>query len=241
MLLVVLAVLALSTAGFALKHTTQPAPYNGPQAQPFHEDHQVYPQVAFIGDSYTAGSDVGGRGVAGWPALLTAKHRWSPHVVAAGGSGYVVGGTASLPFAAQLPNAVAVKPQLLIVWASRNDIPKGVPAIGEAAGSLFADIKHQLPATKVVVIGPAWINSEVPAVFYAARDAERTAAQRAGFPFVDPLAEGWFSGQAANFIGGGTDKVHPTSEGHRYLAGLIDNDLRRLGVAKLPTPPQTIG
>jgi hypothetical protein len=37
--------------------------------------------------------------------------------------------------------------------------------------------------------------------------------------FVDPLAQGWFAGATAELID--PDQVHPTAEGHRYLADLI--------------------
>jgi lysophospholipase L1-like esterase len=46
---------------------------------------------------------------------------------------------------------------------------------------------------------------------------------------VDPLAEGWFTGSDSGLIG--ADRVHPTDDGHAYLARLIAPDIER----ELPT------
>ena len=37
-----------------------------------------------------------------------------------------------------------------------------------------------------------------------------------GAVFVDPLAEGWFSGASHRLIG--SDGLHPTDAGHRFIA-----------------------
>jgi len=69
------------------------------------------------------------------------------------------------------------------------------------------------------VIGPPWVNGNPPGYIVTDRDAVNAAAHAAGVGFVDPLAEGWFTGDAAAFIG--PDGIHPTDQGHRYLADLI--------------------
>jgi hypothetical protein len=68
-------------------------------------------------------------------------------------------------------------------------------------------------------------------VLLGSRNDNGAAADvHAGVTFVDPPADGWSTGRLRGLIG--ADDVHPTDEGHRYLADLF----RLLIDGALPAP-----
>ena len=69
------------------------------------------------------------------------------------------------------------------------------------------------------------------------RDALAVTARAQRVPFIDPLAGHWITGDRRSKTGNAADYierdgVHPTDAGHRYLAGRLMADLRRIGLAK---------
>lgn len=179
--------------------------------------------VLIIGDSYTAGSDEGGNGTAGWATQAAARlidqgYDLRRYDLAAGGSGYVEAGPSGDTFvnlATQAPEGM----ELVVVFGSRNDGSQPEEVIRAAAAQTYELLLAASPEARLLVIGPPWVNDRPPAAILAARDAVEEAAVAAGATFVDPIEAGWFAGDAEEFIGG--DGVHPTDEGHRYLADLI--------------------
>jgi lysophospholipase L1-like esterase len=183
---------------------------------------RVYTKVAVIGDSYTAGSAEGGNGWANWASRLVADLQPTTRIelskVATGGIGYLSTGTAGITFLDEAKRAVTPDVKVVIVLGSRNDL--GQPGdVGAAATSVYDIVRAQAPAAKLIIVGPPWINEDVPAGITAARDDIRAAAQRAGATFVDPIADRWFFGADSLLIG--SDHIHPTDTGHRYMADKI--------------------
>lgn len=190
-------------------------------------------RVLVVGDSYTAGSDMGGNGASGWPALvradLAAKGRpVEVTLAAAGGSGYITVGPNGGSFV-QLAEGAGGPADLVVVFGSRND-PGDAAAVGAAAAQTYERVKAQSPDAALLVIGPPWVDGDPPADMLANRDAIRGAATAAGATFIDPLADGWFDGRYSALIG--SDGIHPTDEGHRHLADLIGPHIEGL----LPAP-----
>lgn len=180
------------------------------------------PTVAFIGDSYVGGSDMGGNGAANLTAVLGQRWGWRSVNAATGGTGYVARRQDAAPFeTAQLPVVAAASPTMILVVGSRNDA--GMPGIGAAATHLYASLSAAVPRAPLVVVGPIWKDGAPPPQLLRARDEVRDAAGRAGLPFIDPLGEGWFAGDAAGLIG--PDGVHPTDAGHAQMAQLLGDDL----------------
>ncbi|WP_311053610.1 SGNH/GDSL hydrolase family protein [Rhodococcus qingshengii] len=176
--------------------------------------------VFLIGDSYTGGSDQGGNDGKGWPRLVNRNLLDSGVGInimdtAVGGAGYVAPAPKGETFR-QLAGNITSDAKAVVVFGSRNDGGRNVSA---AANELFADIKAKAPDATLLVIGPPWINENVPAPILSIRDQLRTEAAAVGATFVDPVAEGWFFGDKASLIG--ADGVHPTDEGHIYMAELI--------------------
>ena len=197
-------------------------PASGPDAAAPGTTRPAPVRILVIGDSYTAGGREGGAGTAGWAHLVArdlaeAGRRVTLEVAAAGGSGYVRTGPRHTTFV-QLAQRTRSQRDLVVFFGSRNDIA-AAPEVQAAAEAAFATVRAASPGAQVLVVGPPWVDAHPPDYIVADRDAVAAAARAAGVPFVDPMAEGWFTGRAGTFIGKGS--IHPTDAGHRYLADLI--------------------
>src|SRR3954469_7075012 len=83
--------------------------------------------VAIIGDSYTAGTAIGGQGPDGWPALVTSRLRQqgidiASSVEAEDGSGYATPGVGlGDTFSDQIPKVVRQDDHLVVIFGSSGD------------------------------------------------------------------------------------------------------------------------
>ncbi|MFI0451685.1 SGNH/GDSL hydrolase family protein [Actinomadura sp. 6N118] len=213
---------------------------------------QVTPVVMILGDSYT----VGERGSQPETTYAPAAARllgWQ--VVAAGkaGTGFVATGTRRRSttqggagaartsgqtfmglFESQLGWRPA--PDLLIVSGGHNDRKYPAMQTAQAARELLSRAKLRWPGTPIVLIGPIWGNDTPAPATLAIRDVLRGVAQELKIPFIDPIAQRWITGNRATGTGNAPgyirpDGVHPTIEGHRYLATRLVDDIKRLGLA----------
>ena len=176
-----------------------------------------------IGDSYTTGSDQGGRGPNGWAPqvwqmLASQGLSIAPDVVAEGGAGYGVRGNHGSVFGDLTALAVRPDDALVVFFGSRNDQGVAPQALAAKARDAFALARRMAPNARLLVIGPPWPTADVPGVVLQIRDVLNAQARAAGATFVDPLTARWFF-DAPNLIG--TDGVHPTDLGHAYLANQI--------------------
>jgi lysophospholipase L1-like esterase len=196
------------------------------------------PVIAVVGDSYTTGSLMDSGPASTWSALMAEDlRRDRPELVlsveAGGGSGYTTGGFRQLNFEQLAQLSMPAEPDLIIVFGSLNDFRSRPSEVKVAARSLMGWLVAERPDATILVIGPPWRNSRVPDNLLRVRDVVRTAALESGANFIDPLAEGWFSGESSSLIG--EDDLHPTDAGHRHLAELIRPRVEQL-LASRPTP-----
>lgn len=166
---------------------------------------------------------MGGSGERSWAAIVSASTT-SERIVdttidGAGGSGYVVGGVGGLTFGQRVPTAVTPETDVLVFFGSRNDAPTGADAVESAARDAFTEAKAIAPDAALVVIGTPWVNDSPPEQVVDMNNRLRAVAVEFGGMFVDPVQDGWFTGDAALLIG--EDGVHPTDEGHAYMAELL--------------------
>jgi len=183
--------------------------------------------LAFYGDRYTAGTQQGGLGPAGWPAILTERlDARATEVHALIDAGYVATSTFGdftyEALAGQQPEPDA---DVTIVFGSRNDFQASRRDITAAATRTFDIILAAAPNTQVLVIGPVGTDAAVLPELPLVRDAVRDAALAAGVTYVDPLAERWFSDDVGLI---GPDRISPTDAGHAYLADQIEPYVRVL-------------
>jgi lysophospholipase L1-like esterase len=187
------------------------------------------PTLGVIGDSFAAGTVLGGADGQGYPRMIADRVGWRSVTTAVSGTGYVAHPPQTLPYeAGQVERMVAARPSVLVVEGSQNDGHSDPAAVGTAAASMFARLQRELPRTRIVVVGPVASNSGQAASLARVDAAVAAAARRAGLPYVDALAEGWFTDTQAPFIG--SDRIHPTWAGHARIADLLGADLARLAV-----------
>jgi lysophospholipase L1-like esterase len=180
-------------------------------------------RVAVIGDSYTAGSDLGGVGPRGWTArawrkLAAQRTPISADVGAEGGAGYGSRGNRGSLFEDLAARTVTPDDALVVFFGSRNDQDVDPAQLSVLADSTFQLARRMAPTATFLVIGPPWPTANPPAALVRIRDALRYQAGVVGAVFVDPIAEHWFVGRSGLI---GIDGVHPTDKGHEYLADMI--------------------
>ncbi|MCW2682645.1 MAG: hypothetical protein JWP33_558 [Blastococcus sp.] len=211
-----------------------PPPEFTPPAEPAVESEAPEPaRILVVGDDLTVGSPIGGEGMAGWPQLVAADLGSSGRAVgvqvaAADGAGYQRPGRNGETFPRLVTDA-GTGFDLVVIFGSRND--NGTAADVQAGVTeAISAVRSASPDAGLLLIGPASPIAPPPGFLVTNRDAVAAAADAAGVTFVDPLADGWFTGRLRGLIG--ADDAHPTDEGHRYLADLI----RPLMEGALPPP-----
>lgn len=214
----ILGLLAFIVLAVMLSNRPAPPGFTAPASAYDTEPPQT--RVLVIGDSYTGGSDMDTGEAARWPALLNER---VPNTIvttaSAGGAGYV----AASPITGQtLPQVEGANPavnyDVVIVFGSRNDSRAAAERVGVAATDLYQRIGGESPEASLIVVGPPWVDADVPSALERNRDAIRRAAEAAGAVWVDPLADGWFFDRPELI---GSDGVHPTDAGHAYMADRI--------------------
>lgn len=168
------------------------------------------PFVSIVGDSYVAGSEMNSG--AEWPDLLGLPISLDVHGYS--GVGYITTNPTASGDDTFATGAASVSPnaEVILFFGSRNDGEVDPTAAATAAWQTARDIA---PEATLVVVGPAWVDANVPAGVLAYRDLLGAAAQAAGAQWIDPIAEGWFFDDASLI---GVDGVHPTDAGHAYMA-----------------------
>ena len=149
---IALVLIALLLAGCVREQPPLPEGYVSPPEPTTTTAQAAY--ISVIGDSYSSGTRMGGRGAQGWPVLAEKQLRLdgtqtSIKVGAAGGSGYVARGEQGLTFADEIPKVVAPKDRVVVVAGSSNDsrdVPAG--ALGPAVQSTLAAVKAAAPQAR---------------------------------------------------------------------------------------------
>lgn len=180
-------------------------------------------RVAVISDSYTTGTDLGGLGANGWPALVwqmlaDGGRPVTADVAAEGRAGYGVRGDHNSTFGDLTARAVRPDDALVVFFGSRNDQPVDAVQVAVLARDAFELARRRAPTARLLVIGPPWPTADVPLRITQIRDALAMVAMASGARFIDPLVERWFVGRPELIA---VDGVHPTDTGHRYLAERI--------------------
>ena len=195
------------------------------------------PQIDILGDSYVGGSAEGGTGSANWTKLIGSRFydqgaRVELNVIAQPGSGYLARGTTDLVFREAATLRIRPTADVVLVFGSRNDGRQNTKTMYSAAQLLYSDIHELAPHAKIVVVGPVWVDANVPDFIAANNEAMARAASEEDVVYIDALDEGWFAGPEAGLIG--ADGIHPTDAGHSYLAAKIFPLLE--GVLPEPAP-----
>ncbi|VEG55168.1 GDSL family lipase [Mycolicibacterium aurum] len=180
-------------------------------------------RVAVVSDSYTTGSDQGGNGPKGWApqvwnALADHGIGVTPTIAAEGGAGYCTRGNRGSVFEDLTVRAVKPDDVLVVFFGSRNDMQVDPTRLSVAMYGTLKLARRIARSAELLVIGPAWPTADPPPEILRIRDVLGYQADLAKATFVDPIAARWFVGRPELI---GADGVHPTDEGHAYMAAKI--------------------
>nr|WP_275585576.1 SGNH/GDSL hydrolase family protein [Blastococcus saxobsidens] len=175
-----------------------------------------------MGDSYTVG--LGGEGYVERTARALG---WSGVAEGQSGTGYVnpSGVAGQQAYGERVDDVAAHRPDVVVVQGSTNDAGAAPPEVSAAAAQLYADLAEALPAASVVVVGPVAPPGIPVEEVRAVRDAVARAAEGAGLPFVDPVAEDWLRRPDGLFT---EDGIHPNQAGYDEMAERLAAALREL-------------
>jgi acyl-CoA thioesterase-1 len=205
------------------------------------------PVALFIGDSYAAGS--GGTGVQRSFACLTARAMgWVCRNDGEPGTGYTNPGKPQAGFTTYARRALrAAGPggvtsalatpdahdgqdvDVVVVTGGRNDSGSTVPQRLAAAGLTLDRLRVTYPEARIVVVGPFWVDDDVPPSLLAFDAGLREEARTRGLTFVDPIRERWLTTEnRSRWIA--PDEVHPTPAGHQRIATMLVAGLEAAGI-----------
>ncbi|MEV7635886.1 SGNH/GDSL hydrolase family protein [Pseudarthrobacter enclensis] len=181
-------------------------------------------RVVVVGDSLSTGHGTSPQQA--WPALLGTDPAGAGLAVlnaARNGSGYVRPGDDDGTFGTQVEDYVTPDTGIVVFFGSENDLGYPADDIGGAALAAMHRAGELAPAARIIVVGPpSYLPTPDPALAEI-NGRLREAAAEAGGEYVDPIAEGWISGDVADLIG--PDQDHPTVAGQHYLLEHIGSHL----------------
>jgi len=210
------------------------------------------PVALFIGDSYAAGS--GGAGVRRGFACLTARAMgWvclddgepgtgytnAGKVHGAGNDTYPAralgGGTEPADATDATEATEPTEPtdpadvDVVVVTGGRNDAASPVQVRVAAAGLTLDRLRVAYPNARIVVVGPFWVDDDVPPSLLAFDEGLRAAAAARSLTFLDPIRDRWLTtDQRARWIA--ADGVHPSVAGHQRIAAKLVAGLEAAGL-----------
>ena len=121
------------------------------------------PRVAIIGDSYTGGSEMGGRGSAAWYYRTCQGLKWGCAANGVGGSGWVAAPTGGT-FGARVEWAIRQEPAVVVFFGGVNDLGDTQSQVRRAATQALMKLRQTLRDVTIVVIGPVAPGDILPAM-----------------------------------------------------------------------------
>lgn len=221
-----LAIAAIAVvAGVAYDHYRKPAATESTQAAATPVGTvQETKRIAFIGDSYTAGT--GAPDGEGYAWLVAKNFNVNAQVSAEENAGYIKPGGSGRTMINLVQGAeAAFSPANVIVLAGGYNDNLGAPpsSVGfrAAVQATFTAAREWSPDADIIVLGP-WTPTGVPTTNQSiVNDVLREESQSSGFMFVDTIRPPMVTSEMI-----GSDGFHPTPEGHQQLADKVVAALR---------------
>ncbi|MGI8610430.1 MAG: SGNH/GDSL hydrolase family protein [Candidatus Dormibacteria bacterium] len=196
--------------------------------------------IAFLGDGWAIGAGTNCGEPCGYADLAASQLEMKVNVDGIAGTGYSNGGGTSVPgpnpFSTRLTHFESFKPDIAVLAGGQADAAFVQTNVQQAASALMATLKQDMPATRIVVLGPFAPSGQPSAQLLSTRDSIQAAAKSTGLTFIDPLAEQWITGTQGK-VGSGNapqyiaaDGQNPTVDGHKYLADRLVADLKQVGI-----------
>lgn len=184
------------------------------------------PTVAFMGDSYSAGTGSSGFNTR-FTTLVSAHEGWSSMDFAYGGTGYMrsvtrdaqVGCGASVcpQYGLVIPHVKKFDPVIVVVSGGRNDVGEDTADVDRAVAAFYRDLRRALPRATIYATSPIWDSRKPPQQLSMIQTAVRTNVAAIGGTYLDigePL-----KGKSKLIA---KDGVHPNDRGHSVVALAIE-------------------
>lgn len=175
-----------------------------------------------FGDSYSEGAGADDPEAEGYARQLAELLGWSIEVHSLSGVGYVnpgVDGSGPLSRLIDSLDLAAAAPDVVIVQGGHNDQGQGPNVMRDAVDEALGGIRAVLPDTPIIVVGLLYPSASPPAELVdVPREAiAATATGRPGVVYID--AATWTYPTVS-------DGIHPTTDGHRYIAEQLATAIR---------------
>ncbi len=213
--LAAVAALALVACAEDPSAASQPAPT--PTANGRAWDHARGERIVVVGDSIS-----GGHGLTpeqAWPSLLARAEHWQLTNLSCDGAGVVAEGdpdACASAYPGLVKRAVDLRPQVVFVQASSNDLGEDAAEVTSATDQTVALVHRLIPEAHVIGLSAIWNEDAPPAELDTISAALRKAIRQDGGTYVDigdPLRghPDWMQ----------SDDVHPTERGQQAIESSV--------------------
>lgn len=178
------------------------------------------PVVVVLGDSYSAGAVLPDPKLV-WSTLLGQLQGWTTYVEAVSSTGVTTAGFCEKKdFLTRLPQALAHRPELLVVQTGLNDVHSSP---GTARTGMAEVLRRSTAVPRVVVVGPPPAPSLRPAELRRVDAELRTACRPPRCSYIS--ARSW----SLPYV---EDRLHLTPAGHAQFAVRVSDALDTLDRAR---------
>lgn len=171
------------------------------------------PTAAAIGDSIAIGYGVPADDA--WPLLVAKRLGWDLTDLADSASGFTRKGGSSHTFDDQVSAVIRLRPDIVVVGATRNDVDAPPATLKAAATSALERLRAALPDARIIGVSPIWGADAPTAQLGSVRATVRTAVLDVGGSWVDIGQP--FTGHPELLI----DSKHPTVDGQEEVATAV--------------------
>lgn len=182
-------------------------------------------RAAAIGDSIAIGNGVPYDDA--WPFLVADQFGWTISDFADSASGFIAPGLNTHTYEAQVSQAIALRPQVVIVAATRNDTLGSTIELTNTATAQLRRLRTALPDAVIIGVGPIWGAGTPTPATPVVGSIVRTAVLAVDGTWIDV---GQPFQNRVDLVQ--KDNVHPTVEGQQLLAGLIAD---KIAAARITT------
>ncbi|CAM5291449.1 SGNH/GDSL hydrolase family protein [Leifsonia shinshuensis] len=204
-----------------------------PAARPTATATATQPTAVAIGDSIAIGFGVPADDA--WPLLAASRLGWNLTDLAEGGAGFTKPGVNSHEFDDQVSAAIRLRPQVVVIAATRNDAATAAAApstVRQATRAAIDRLATALPDTTIIGLGSVWGATPAPAAATVLDGALKDAVLAAGGHWLS-LGQ-TFLGHPDLLQG---DGIHPNSAGQLLLAKAVADAIAHARIE--PGPAQS--
>ena len=172
-----------------------------------------HPTVAVIGDSIESGAGLPPADA--WPALVAVDRHWELENYSVPGAGFVTHGGDEQGFGAQVDQAIALRPDMVLIGASDNDLGRVVSTVSAAMTAAVERLRTALPHARIVGFN---------ALTGQASDDDLAPLNKALHDAVTAVGGHWLElGQPYRGRAGlvQNDGEHPTPAGQQAIAAAV--------------------